>query len=151
MEKGTLLTFKIAAWMIKNFSTKGYGMLRWGLFKLCESCPRFYQEKMFQKSPWNYKIHIQPPTSGAPIKREWTYYKSSIPHFCHIISCLSESILAFKMNISSPFHTWRSIVDARHNVKMTHHGGTDTIREGMERGSGKYSISLGRSRRQSRT
>ncbi len=50
--------------------------------------------------------------------------------------------MAFKMNISSPFHTWLSIVDARHNVGMTHRGGTDTIRGGMERGSGKYSITV---------
>lgn len=34
------------------------------------------------------------------------------------------------MNISSPFHTWHSIVDARHNVEMTHHGGTDDQRRG---------------------
>lgn len=53
---------------------------------------------------------------------------------------VSGSILVFQMNISSLFHTWHFIVDARHNVEMTHCDGTNTIRGGMERGSGKYSI-----------
>lgn len=68
------------------------------------------------------------------------YYKTSISYFHGIIPRLSGHILVFKMNISSPFHTWHSIVDARHNVEMRHRDGTDTIRGGMERGSGKYSI-----------
>lgn len=68
-----------------------------------------------------------PPTSGAPIEPESICYKSLI-FFSSAISfpAYVKVFAAIEINISSPFP--HLALQRRHNVEMTHRGGTDAIR-----------------------